>query len=225
MTKTVIDKNEVLRYLGYRGQVLDDITNKLINESIKEIGDLIEEKYVYRVLDINRNKGELWIKDTNLKLLGKDIKKHLANSNSLVLKAVTLGHNIDKTIRYYEKTSMAKAMIIDACASAAIEEICNRVNYELGEKVYKVNKKLTSRYSPGYGDLPIDMQKGLLDILETKKSIGLSVTSHNILIPRKSVTAIMGIVDANYKQEEIDCLNCDKYDSCNYRKGDVRCGN
>lgn len=225
MAKITIDRNEVLRYLGYKGQVLDDITNKLIDQSIKEIGDLIEEKYVYKVLDINRHKDELWIKDTNLKLLGEDIKRHLGNSDSLILMAVTLGHSVDKTIRYYEKISMTRALIIDACASAAIEEICNKINYQLEEKVSKENKHLTSRYSPGYGDLPIEMQNSLLDILGTKKSIGLSVTSHNILIPRKSVTAIIGIRDKKHRKEESDCVNCNKYDTCNYGKGDVGCGN
>ena len=225
MAKITINKDEVLRYLGYKDQVLDGITNRLMDESIKEINDLMEEKYVYKFFNITRGKGKLWIKDTNLRLLGEDIKKHLAHSESCILMAVTLGHEVDTIIRYYEKISMTKAIILDACASTAIEEICDEVNDELEVKVSKDNKVLTSRYSPGYGDLPIDMQNSLLDILGAKKSIGLSVTSHNILIPRKSVTAIIGIVDPKYKKEEISCINCNKYNSCNYRRGDVRCGN
>lgn len=225
MAKTIIDKNEVLRYLGYRGQALDDLTEDLIDESIKELEGLLEYRYVHKTFAIDRRQGDLWIKDSNIKLLGQDIKDHLANSDSLILMAVSLGHKVDKTIRYYEKVSMAKALILDACASAAIEEICNRVNDDLDKEVARENKGLTSRYSPGYGDLPIHMQKPLLDILEAKKTIGLSVTSHNILIPRKSVTAIIGIRDSKYKNEVRDCLTCNKYGNCNYSRGDVGCGN
>lgn len=225
MTKISIDKDEVLRYLGYKDQVLDDITNKLIEESIKEIINSIEEKSTYKFFDIERDKDELWIKNTNLKLIGEDIKNHLKDSQSCIIMAVTLGHKVDTMLRYYEKISMTKAMIMDACASTVIEEICDLVNNEIEIKVCKNNKALTSRYSPGYGDLPIDMQSDLLRILGAKKSIGLSLTSYNILIPRKSVTAIIGIVDEGHKKEELSCLNCNLYDSCNYSKGDAKCGN
>ncbi|MDR7871013.1 MAG: vitamin B12 dependent-methionine synthase activation domain-containing protein [Tissierellaceae bacterium] len=224
MAKISINKDEVLRYLGYKNQVLDGITNRLIDESIREISNSIDEKYTYKFFDITRGKGKLWIKGTNLRLIGEDIKNHLKNSDICIFMAVTLGHDIDTMIRYYEKISMSKAMILDACASAAIEEICDAVNYELENMVSKDGKTLTSRYSSGYGDLPIDMQNELLEILEAKKSIGLSVTSHNILIPRKSVTAILGVIDEKHKKEAVSCNNCNKYDSCNYRKGDVGCG-
>ena len=90
--------------------------------------------------------------------------------------------------------------------------------------VLKYNKVLTSRYSPGYGDLPIAMQNEFLEILQAKKTIGLSVTSSNILIPRKSITAILGIIDEKNKEDELSCKDCNKNDSCNFTKGDVECG-
>jgi hypothetical protein len=225
MNNIIINKDEVLRYLGYKNQELDGITNGLIDESIEEIKQLIKEKYSYKFFDIARDKERIWIKDTNLMLLGKDINRHLIHSKSCILMAVTLGHEVDMKIRYYEKTSMTKAMILDACAGAAIEEICDQVNTKLEIDVSKENKTLTSRYSPGYGDLPIEMQNDLLDVLGTKKNIGLSATSENILIPRKSVTAIIGIIDEKHKKEENRCLNCNKYHNCSYRKGDTGDGN
>ena len=98
------------------------------------------------------------------------------------------------------------------------------LNSNLYNLVSKGGKALTPRYSPGYGDLSINIQNQLLDILDAKKSIGLSATSNNILIPRKSVTAIIGIIDDKYKKLENACLNCSKYESCNFRKGDEICG-
>lgn len=226
VNRVQINKNEVLRYLGYKNQELDSITNKLIDDSISEITNIIEKKSTYKIFDIRKSKGKIWIKDTNLSLVGNDIKEHLKHSESIILMAVTLGNEIDRIIRYYEKMSMTKAMILDACASAAIEEICDRVNDELKTLVSQKGKTLTSRFSPGYGDLAIDIQNSLLDLLEVKKTIGLTVTSHNILIPRKSVTAILGIIDEkDKKEEEVGCGNCLKNKECNFRKGDVECGN
>ncbi|HZK00732.1 MAG TPA: methionine synthase [Tissierellaceae bacterium] len=225
MDKVNINKDQVLRYLGYKDQILDNLTNKLIDESIKEVSGLVNPKYTYKIFDIARSKDKLWLKDTNLILVGRHIRSHLEHSKSCILLAVSLGHEIDKTIRYYEKVSMSKALILDACSSAAIEEVCDRVNDELEALVSKDKKTLTSRYSPGYGDLPIAMQNDFLEILETKKTIGLSVTSSSILIPRKSVTAILGIIDEKHKVDELSCKGCNKYDNCNFKKGDVGCGN
>lgn len=221
----IIKKDEVLRYLGYRNQELDDITKQLIEESIKETIDLMEAKHIHKTFPLRREGDDIYLEGTNLNLLGQDIKRLLAQSGSCVLMAVTLGHRIDKAIRYYEKINMAKALVMDACASAAIEEVCNQVNQQIREDLVKEDKHLTRRYCPGYGDFPLDLQGPLLEVLEAKKRIGLNVTSHNILIPRKSVTAIIGIMDKEEKQEETNCKDCNKYSSCNYRKGDVGCGN
>ena len=225
MNRIQIKKNEVLRYLGYKNQELDSITNRLIEESIREISNLIKEKHTYKIFDIKKSKGKIWIKDTNFSLGGNNIKDHLKDSDSIILMAVTLGNEIDRLIRYNEKISMTKEIILDACASAAIEEICDGVNDQLEALVSKEGKTLTSRFSPGYGDLAIDLQGRILDLLEAKKTIGLTVTSHNILIPRKSVTAILGIIDEKDKKEEVNCGNCNKSKDCSFRKGDVEFGN
>lgn len=219
-----IDKSQVLRYIGYKGQRIDNITNNLIDESMDEILDIIEERYTYKILDISKLNGRVWVKDTSLELPGEDIKLLLKDSQSLILIGVTLGHKVDTMIRYYEKTSMAKTLILDACASVAIEDLISKLNTKLDNIVSKDNKMLTSRYSPGYGDLSIDIQGTLLDILESRKTIGLSVNSSNILIPRKSITAIIGIMDNQHKKVEISCKNCNEYTICNFSKGDVGFG-
>lgn len=131
---------------------------------------------------------------------------------------------MDTRIRYYEKISMTKAVILDACATMEIEKICNRVCEEIEASLIEDNKRLTSRYSPGYGDLPLDVQKEFLSLLGAEKSIGLTSTPSSILIPRKSVTAIVGIIDIDNKRQDNSCLNCNKYSTCMFNKGDERCG-
>lgn len=223
MEKIIQIKDEVLRYLGHKDQKIDYITNRLIDESIDEIMSLAKERYIYKFFNISNDGDNLVLIGSNLNLLGKDIKNHLAKSESCVLMAVTLGHEVDTKIRYYEKTSMTKAIILDACATAFIEEVCDKVCIEIESKLEE-GKVLTSRYSPGYGDLPIYIQNEFLYTLDAKKSIGLNATSHSILIPRKSVTAIAGIMDRDEKIEVTSCINCDKYATCNFSKGGKGCG-
>ena len=217
-------RSEILRYLGYKNQEMDSITSRLIDESIEEIAALSKERYTYKFFDILRGKGKLWLKDSKLKLPGDSIAKHLENSQVCVLIAASLGHHVDTRIRYYEKISMTKALILDAAATALIEETCDRVCEEIESELIKDNKALTTRFSPGYGDLPIDIQDDFLSVINARKSIGLSVSSSSILIPRKSVTAVAGVISRDEKQEKSSCSSCSKYSDCRFSKEGFGCG-
>lgn len=214
-------KNEILRYLGYNNQKIDIFTDELIDDAIKEIKTLAKKRYIYRTFSIIKDGKNLSLEEGKLELPGDDIKNHLSKSKKCILMAATLGHNVDTKIRYYEKISMNKAVILDACATATIEKLCDNVCKEIEDKLEIENKALTNRYSPGYGDLPIHIQGDFLSVLGAKKSIGLTASSHSILIPRKSVTAIIGIVDKGEVKKKVNCKNCNKYSICNYRKGEI----
>ncbi len=233
MNKSPINKNEVLRYLGYRNQNLDEATNDLIDECMEEMRSLIKEKHIYGFFGICKEDEHIHLNKTNLILTGNDIKNHLKESEVCILMAVTLGNDVDSKIRYYERKSITKALILDACATTAVEEICDKICEELEEAVNKENKTLTTRYSPGYGDLPIHIQKDFLSVLGAQKAIGLTANSYSILIPRKSVTAIVGVMDIKNKQdcrgdlrssENNICLNCKNYSTCIFRKEGGKCG-
>lgn len=223
MDKRLQLKNEILRYLGYKDQRIDNIVDGLIEDSIDEIKTLISERYIYKSFDIGKDKEELYLMESNLCLSGKSIRKHLQEAKTCILMAVTLGHEVDTKIRYYEKTNMTKALILDACGSAFIEEICDRLGKEIQDKLMP-NEKLTSRFSPGYGDLPINIQKDFVSTLGAEKSIGITVTSNSILIPRKSVTAIVGVVDKGQRTETSNCVNCNKYPNCKFTREGKDCG-
>lgn len=244
MNKYPTNKDEVLRYLGHKNQQIDKATDALIDECMQEMRGLIKEKSIYRFFNIDRKDNKARLRETNLTLIGEDIKDHLKDSQQCILMAVTLGVDVDFKIRYYEKISMTRALILDACATTAIEEICDKICEDLEKMVSSENKTLTSRYSPGYGDLPIDIQKDFLTVLGAQKAIGLTSSSHSILIPRKSVTAIIGVLDSRNIRENQDgigrydssenqsqgpkdgtCKGCKFYHTCLVRRKDgVRCG-
>lgn len=220
-----INRDEVLRYLGYRNQVIDENILRLIDECIDETRYLAESRYVYKFFEIDNDNGKITLRNSKIELSGKNIFDHLKDSKVCILMSATTGSAIDMKIRYYEKINMTKALILDACASTAIEEVCDNAGSEIKEKLINQNKTITSRFSPGYGDLPMDLQRQFILVLEAGKAIGLTASSSNILIPRKSVTAIMGIIDKNDKVEEKSCLKCNKYSSCHFRRERNCCGN
>lgn len=212
-----INKDEVLRYLGYKSQRMDEKINDLIEECILEIKETAEVKYIYNYFQITGREPHITLEKGLIELPGKGIRRHLKNSEECVLMGVTLGNLVDTKIRYYEKIDMTKALILDACATAFVEEVCHRVCCIIGKEDKTRGKSLSYRFSPGYGDLPLDIQKSFLSVLDAEKRIGLTASSNNILLPRKSVTAIVGIQNESSSLEKKGCDLCDNND-CMYKK-------
>ncbi len=219
-----INKEEVLRYLGYKGQDIDKNLASTIEECREEIKKVITPRVVYSYKNIKSSDDGVEVITTNLILKGNDIKEHLKNSTECVLMAVTLGNEVEKRTRLYEKTNLTKALILDACATTAVEEVCDIVENGVKEKAISDGMNITFRYSPGYGDLPLDVQNIFLRVLVAQKKIGLTVSENNLLFPRKSVTAIIGIVNSGIEKKRKSCKECSNYENCSFRKEGESCG-
>lgn len=168
-----IPRREVLRYLGYKG-----------NEPTEEVASAIDrmEKALLSVVTPRTVMCE--IVTSELLWRGDTISKATKGCEKAILFAATLGAGVDRLMARCESINMGDAIILQALAAAAIEEVCD----ELQEKFVS-----RPRISPGYGDFPLSAQMEILKILDAPKKIGLSATESLMLVPTKSVTAIFGI--------------------------------
>ena len=182
----IIDKSEVLRYLGHTNQFIDLNLNTLLDECILEIKELASKRFVYDTYDIKIKDHSIVLKNTILIMESKDIVNHLAKSDKCVLMATSLGLEVDMRIAFYFKTNITKGLILDACASTAIEALCHEVEEIIRQEACDQGYHITSRFSPGYGDLPLTLQKPIAKVLGTYAKIGLTVTDSSIMLPRKS---------------------------------------
>jgi cobalamin-dependent methionine synthase I len=118
----------------------------------------------------------------------------LEKSREAVLMAATAGKTAmaarDSEIKAGNGSA---ALIIDAVASETADAGLDWIQEFLNGQLARQGRKLTNRYSPGYGDLDLSAQKIIYDALDLEK-IGISITDRFILAPEKSVLAIAGIV-------------------------------
>lgn len=223
-----INEDEVLRYLEYKGQDIDDKLNSIINECRILTKEKINPRYISRVYSIRKYILEddkfIQLEGTNLRLYSGDIYELLKNSDECILLACTLGIEIEKEIRKYSYMDLTKGIIIDSCATTAIEEVCDLVQKKIEDNLLEEGKYITTRYSPGYGDLPIDKNADIINLLNAQKVIGLTITDSGIMIPRKSVVAIIGITNSLIKQEKKLCENCEHRMTCKFKREVDGCG-
>ena len=77
--------------------------------------------------------------------------------------------------------------------------------------------------APGYGDWPLAVQPLLAAALDTARRAGLCVTENNLMTPRKSITAILGVSDHPVRGHLAGCGHCVLRTRCEYRKRGITC--
>lgn len=218
-----INKNDVLACLGHSGQPIDDKLEKLIDDTIALSHEYIKPLSIYGIFDIRLDKGKIYFAD-KFEVKSEDLYKLLKYSKKAVLAAFTLGSEIEQNIKRYSYTEINKALILDCCAAAAIESYADDVLNKIASKIKEDNFNLTNRFSCGYGDFSLSHQADIIAALDAKKRIGLYCDDNNMLYPKKSMTAVIGITDENIKHKYYaGCENCAAKNICKYRKAGITC--
>lgn len=214
---TTIPEQEVLRYLRAQ-QPADESLWAQIREICSIFEKHVSPKHLYREVSLS-------VTEASLSFEGFTFEKgsfyeHLRHCSSVLLFAATLGIDADRITRAESTRSMLRGSIAHAAGAAMIEQYCDDLQQELAVSYEKEGEFLCSRYSPGYGDLPLSFQKSLFQLLPLEKYLGLSLNEHCMMIPSKSITAIIGISSeqtADFRQCSGNCLCCKNY-ACSYRK-------
>lgn len=214
-------RTEVLEYLGWRGGEIPQEVDLCIDACIEDTLHAVQARYTYRVFQLERSDG-LRLAGTDFVLPGNDVAALLADCKQCVLLAATLGSGLEPIIRRAEVRDMTRAVVLDCCGSAAIEALCDQAEARIAHAL--TAPYLTDRFSPGYGDMPIDCQRQFTDILDTARQIGLTLTDSCILTPRKSVTAVIGLADRPQTKRLRGCAYCSMFKNCTFRKAGKTCG-
>lgn len=211
---------EAARLLGAGGDIPDELEAWIL-EAYQKLQSAATPRGVWGFFDITPGADHV---DFNggFRIEGRGLADVLRGCSRAVLVAATLGQQVDKLINRLQATSMSEAVVLDACASVEAELFCDKVENEamrsLGGGEY-----LTMRYSPGYGDVPLTESAKILSALGAPGKIGLSATDSGMLLPIKSITAVIGVTNERRGRKR-DCSLCGASGSCPYKKGGDHCG-
>ncbi len=180
------DRTEILRYAGCREA--DETLSALLGECLEEAEKVLSYKLCYWELPLR-------IEDEScdfgiLKLSSKKLSQNLSGSSACLLFAATVGIGLDRLIARYGRIAPTKALLMQAVGAERIEALCDTFCAEMAKEK---GVGLRPRFSPGYGDLPLESQREIFALLECEKHLGLCLTDSLLMSPSKSVTAFLGI--------------------------------
>lgn len=212
-----ISNHEIYRYLGYGRQTPDvSVLEKIYNCKQRLMED-VTPRAVWKYYDIDwRDHTSISVED--ILVTSRNLSKNLKDCHRICLMAATLGPAPDRFIQKAEVTAMSDAVIFQAVSAAMIEAYCNYINGQIRQEMEAQGLFLRPRFSPGYGDFPLDFQRTIGQLLNMSKEIGITLTDSLLMMPSKSVTAVIGIDSMDRHCEPSGCEVCNRAASCIYRR-------
>ena len=192
----------ILKYLGYHKVEPDQNINNLIDKCSEEVKEIARFKYIYHQYDellpfLTENENYL---------------KYLEGAEGYLLVATTLGIEIDRKQKLYEKTDVTKALVFDCVASAYIEVEADKYESNLG-------MDLSYRFCPGYQGTSFLDNQIIAKNLQIDKYLGINFLNSGLMVPLKSMVGIVAI--GNKKKKS--CNGCLFARNCSYLKGGTTC--
>ena len=215
-----INMEEALRYLGAAGA--DGVARQAVERTADDLTALLTPRFAYRVFQIKHTPEGVFLPEANLLLPGGMAGEMLKACDRAILLCCTLGAAFDRALRMAQARDMAKAAMLNACGSAYVEAGCDAAEKEIAARY--PGDYLTDRFSPGYGDLPLIVQPALLAALNAEKRLGVTLTDTCLMLPMKSVTAILGLSDTPQPARIRGCGYCALKGSCAYQERGKHCG-
>ncbi len=225
-TLTTLDRSEVLRYLGWKGSEIPAALEETLRRCIRELCESARPAWVYRRFSLARAGGGLLLSPSSLLLTGNDIAAHLSGCGEVFLLCATIGLGPERLIRSRMVTNPEEGVILDACATQAIEQTADLAEDEIAALCRAEGHGLTWRFSPGYGDLPLAAQGDVIRLCDAPRRIGLTLTDSLLMTPGKSVTALLGVTPlpaADDGRRQDKCSRCPNQGRCAFRRRGTTC--
>ncbi|MBQ9412433.1 MAG: methionine synthase [Oscillospiraceae bacterium] len=214
-----VDLREALRYL--RASPEDEFTQRLVRETAETLESSLHPRWLYRLFDVKPEPEGVALGETGLVLPGRLATGMLQECRRAAVLVCTLGVAFDRLLRAAEVRDMARAVVLDACGSSYVESGCLDAEAEIAAQ--SPERYRTDRFSPGYGDLPLELQDGLITLTGADKVLGVYANASHLLTPSKTVTAVVGLSDRPQGARIRGCGCCTLTENCAYRKGGKTC--
>lgn len=217
-----VSRAEALRYLGYAEQELGVGLEELISRAFDRCEQLAQPAWCYRVFPVEVCGGQATLVGSALSFPANG---PLARMSACAVMACTIGIAHDREERLLSVGQATEAVVFDAAGSSLVEacaDSCERAIY-----AWAADEGLHTgqRTSPGYGELPLALSADIIRTIDATKLIGVSMMESGLLVPLKSVTALVALFDReeDARRARRSCADCIVRENCSYLQAGNPC--
>ena len=218
-----LDMNELKRYSGLTK--CTEFPQRLLDQACTEAQIISQPKAIWQIYDYDANSATI-LSPIPLTLPPTAISKHLANSLKVIVIAVTIGAKLEEIVSdYFTRNEYTLGLLLDAAGTTAVEIAADQACELIKQQANKEGYSTLFRFSPGYGQWDITVQPQILSLAHAEE-INITATPTCMLLPRKSITAVIGLT-ANVCKTGLDrtiqdskCQQCQQV-NCLARKDEL----
>jgi len=210
-----IRKKEVYRYLGYHHIEPSAEIDARIDDSLKKLAEVCQPRSTHAIFPLQLHDGV--VEAAGMVIHSSGLAKNLRGCEKLCFMAATIGIGPDRLVARAQLTSLLDAAVLQAAGAAMTEAWCDEVNEGIRLEAAAEGLYCRPRFSPGYGDFPLSFQTSFLTLLNMPSTIGVHLTDSLLMVPSKSVTAVIGLSRTPVPCVLEGCEACSRTD-CPYRR-------
>lgn len=207
-----VNRREVLRYLGNAAP--EEGLLRAVESVVSSLEREARPRGVLRRVPVTVQRGGVWAEGRFFD--SARLAQNLRRCREAYFVAATLGPQADRQLKRYALVDPARAVVFQAACTALLEAYLDSLEEEM--RASAPGLFLRPRFSPGYGDLSLEAQEAMFSLLDLKR-LGFCLTQARMMLPEKSVTAIVGLSDAP-EAHAGGCAACAKADCQNRRMCD-----
>jgi len=209
-----IDRRQVWHEIGYGTDCKPPARMaSLVNEYVENAYHLIAPSYSGVIRDIKSVKGSRVIIEGPIVFQSRIIARLLEQCHKAAVFLVTIGDYLEEMVCHLAEDKLVlQAAVLDAIGSVAVESVADFVQDRIGEIAHAQGLCTSRRFSPGYCDWKLGQQRMVFRAVNGD-SAGIRLTEGCLMLPRKSISGIIGIGPCNSNVENYNpCHICNKHD-------------
>lgn len=148
-------------------------------------------------------------------MTGTLITHQLGGSQRVVAAVCTIGAELEESVNKLLSKDPLFALALDGLGNAAVESLAQQICMSIGKQAQILGLQTSMPLSPGNREWPVEVGQSQIFALLNPTRTNISLTSGGMMIPKKSVSFVVGI-GPEMSQVGI-CDVCSLKNSCRYR--------
>ncbi|SHJ81571.1 hypothetical protein SAMN02745219_03407 [Desulfofundulus thermosubterraneus DSM 16057] len=184
-------------------------SSSLVNEILQEAHRLARAEAVCRAVPVVKTTGREIFLEGGQALTSSLLVRLAGTARSLLLVVCTLGHMIDRRVEEYNRKGLAAhAYFLDIAGTCLIEAAGRQLVEKIKTQLEACGFKSTIPLGPGHSYWKsLQDQRIIYDLVNPAK-IGVTILKSGIMLPKKSVSMVMGIGRELPPSAENHCYYC-----------------
>ncbi|MBN1526447.1 MAG: hypothetical protein JW919_02535 [Candidatus Omnitrophica bacterium] len=148
----------------------------------------------------------------------KRLPRYLKGATRLYIFVATIGGDLETAAtKSMTRGDVLRGYFLDKIGSLAAESLAENLERAMRKHHAGRGESVSMRFSPGYCDWPTEEQRMLQRAVDFSKA-GVRLTEGCMMVPRKSVSAVVGIAPAGvFTKAHSPCVTCPLKD-CDHRR-------